>query len=90
MQFLRLDHRVLMNHVYHQLTSDIDRALHSYRGGIVRWTMCEDTAYICRCEREFDEYFQLEDHIVSRANQGDHGHRYFAKCVGPTCRIVFV
>ena len=52
--------------------------------------MCEDTTYICRCDREFDEYFQLEDHIVSRANQGDHGHRYFAKCVGPTCRIVFV
>ncbi len=60
------------------------------KGAILRRTMCENTVYICRCGEEFDRWFKLEDHIVGHANRGNHGHRYYAKCVGPECRIVYV
>ena len=79
-----------MNHVYHQLIGDIDNARVHKGGYPPEDRMCNETQFICRCDEWFEDYDQLEDHIVSHANLGNDGHWYFAKCVGPNCRIVHV
>ena len=86
MQPLRLSPEIVCS-----INPKLTLMMHSFiKETILRDSMCNDTQFICRCDEWFGEYFQLEDHIVSHANLGDDGHRYFAKCVGPNCRIVHV
>ena len=49
---------------------------------------CNNTTYVCNCGDGFSEYDQLEDHIVSHANNGHSGHFYCGRCCDLTQRCL--
>ena len=50
---------------------------------------CEANLYVCRCYDIFETYNQLEDHVVSKANNGNGAsHYYHGRCCECGCTVI--